>query len=301
MNSRLFGCLRCDHRKSISGDILMHGLSALAAVILATVTSTVAVAQSPASVLRSSWGGLYIGMSGGYTWAGNSTASTTGNDVVARGATCGGGFGGTCIPAASHSLDMAVFGAQIGYNWHLHERWVVGLEADFSLTGNTDQSRVDFSLAGNPSTFTHQQAIDFFGTVRGRLGYLIAPDLLVFGTGGLAYAQIEETASIITPAGANLTGGSFSFGVCPAGPCFSGNSTRMTTGWTAGGGFEYMLPSNRNVSVKTEYVYIGLDGNSVVVPTLFRTLSPASASSSFTSAFSDIELHIFRLGLNVRL
>lgn len=115
-----------------------------------------------------SWTGFYIGVNGGYS---------AGQDLR--------GFAG---------------GGQLGYNYRLNRRWVLGAEAD---------------LQYNP-----QPA--WWGTVRGRAGYLVTPDLLVYGTGGLAY-QISNTA-----------------------------------GWTAGGGIEYAI--NRNWSAKAEYLYVASGG-----------------------------------------
>jgi opacity protein-like surface antigen len=36
----------------------------------------------------------------------------------------------------------------------------------------------------------YQAKIDWFGTVRGRLGLLVSDQLLIYGTGGLAYGRV---------------------------------------------------------------------------------------------------------------
>ena len=117
----------------------------------------------------------------------------------------------------SSGQDLRGFtgGGQLGYNYQLNPNWVVGVEADMQ--------------------YSQQPA--WWGTVRGRAGYLVMPDLLVYGTGGLAY-QVSSPPL---------------------------NTHRNTVGWTAGGGIEKML--DRNWSIKAEYLYVapgsGQDANVV--------------------------------------
>jgi outer membrane immunogenic protein len=72
-----------------------------------------------------------------------------------------------------------------------------------------------------------------FGTVRGRAGLTVLPTLVLYGTGGFAYANVSRNGG--------------------------GYTTSMTqTGWTAGGGAEWMfLP---NWSAKAEYLYTDVSG-----------------------------------------
>ena len=39
--------------------------------------------------------------------------------------------------------------------------------------------------------------LDYFGTVRGRLGWLAYPSLLVYGTGGLAYGGVKSSLTLL--------------------------------------------------------------------------------------------------------
>jgi len=72
-------------------------------------------------------------------------------------------------------------GGQIGYNWQYSPLIVVGLEADFqgtlerdsnSLTGNlSGQETPPFSgIVTGSTVVNYQTKIDWFGTVRGRIG-----------------------------------------------------------------------------------------------------------------------------------
>jgi outer membrane immunogenic protein len=66
--------------------------------------------------------------------------------------------------------------------------------------------------------------------VRGRVGYLFIPTLLIYGTGGFAYGQVDA------------------FGL-----------SNTATGWTAGGGAEWLFAPNW--SAKIEYLYVSLYNN----------------------------------------
>jgi len=68
------------------------------------------------------------------------------------------------------------------------------------------------------------------GSVRPRLGYAMGP-LLFYGTGGLAYANL------------NLSN-------------FTVSNADLRLGWTAGAGIEYML--YRNLSLRLEYLHTNL-------------------------------------------
>ncbi|MDI4663363.1 porin family protein [Xanthobacter autotrophicus] len=90
------------------------------------------------------WTGFYIGANAGYGWG-----STVNSDP--------GGFIG---------------GVQAGYNFQFASPFVLGIEADFNLSG--------LSAGG--------YSLNYLGTVRGRLGWAF-DRFLVYSTGGLAYGQ----------------------------------------------------------------------------------------------------------------
>jgi outer membrane immunogenic protein len=133
--------------------------------------------------------------------------------------------------------------------------------------------------------------------VRGRLGFLPTDRLLIYGTGGFAYGRVEAN-SVLTLAVPNNAGNVFSFD-CSAGvafpTCFTGNSARIATGWTAGAGFEFAL--SQNVSLKGEYLYVNLGTNSHSLAAVrpFPGLLPASFIVS-----SKVDYSLARVGLNYR-
>jgi outer membrane immunogenic protein len=66
--------------------------------------------------------------------------------------------------------DGLVGGVQVGHNWQAG-KIVYGLEGDLSMSG------LDF--------------VDWFATFRGRLGYLITPNVLAYGTAGLGFVDFD--------------------------------------------------------------------------------------------------------------
>ncbi len=147
------------------------------------------------------WSGLYVGVNGGY---GANAAS-----VLPGGLDPAGGFGG----------------GQIGYNVQ-RGNIVFGLEADIQGADISDTVGRETSK------------MDWFGTVRGRVGYTVG-QALIYGTGGFAYGNVTYSN-----------------------PNVSLEETQ--TGWVAGGGVEYKI--NPSWSAKAEYQYLDLDASKASGP-----------------------------------
>jgi outer membrane immunogenic protein len=195
-------------------------------------------APPPAVAPAPLWTGWYIGVNvGGSFGTANETAS----------------FPPTIVPptsqfgSGSSDLDGVIGGAQIGYNWQTGN-WVLGVEADIqasseqastSLVGTGTISIPGVALLTSTGTLGITQKLDWFGTVRGRLGVTVGPNWLLYGTGGLAYGGVDTDTTLTV-------------GVLSAINNF--NTTRA--GWTAGGGIEGWF--GQNWSAKLEYLYIDL-------------------------------------------
>lgn len=100
------------------------------------------------------------------------------------------------------------------------------------------------------------------GTVRGRLGYLITPSLLTYGTGGLTYGGVYAN---VTPSAYSAYSLRYNGTLTPYGgslaTSFPGSQNSVLVGWNAGGGFEWMFMSNW--SVKAEAIYYNLGSENV--------------------------------------
>jgi outer membrane immunogenic protein len=221
------------------------------------------------------WTGLYVGLHAGYGWADADGSVTYTPSPAAFGPA------GVAPFSFSHDADGFMAGGQIGFNYQI-ANWVVGIEADLSW------SDINGGVALGPlttfpglvpivgSTYTSAYDMNWFGTVRGRLGFA-ANNLLIYVTGGLAYADIDYTTTAFFPATGNL---------------FVGTASSTEAGWTFGGGFEWGLAPNW--SVKAEYLYYDLGDTTVVG-------SATTAPPAFTTVSTiDNSGHIIRVGVNYR-
>src|SRR5262249_30237760 len=94
------------------------------------------------------------------------------------------------------------------------------------------------------------QKLDWFATVRGRLGAIVTPDTLMYLTGGLAVAEIKTASTVAGfSSGVDETG---TLAATPAGLGFYDHRTKA--GWTAGAGIETHLSGN--LTGKVEYLYL---------------------------------------------
>ncbi|CAN5308908.1 porin family protein [soil metagenome] len=248
----------------------------------------------------SNWSGWYAGLNVGGGWA-NTDVGYAPNDALMSFIFSTPNFFPLSTNGDRNRSSGALGGIQVGYNYQIAPRWVAGFEADFQGAG-IDGSGTTSYLFGQVST-SASQSIDYFGTVRARLGYLANDGLLIYATGGFAYAHLNNAASTVTStgfagglAGPNGVVYTFACGSINAAPdlCFSGTSNGITPGWTAGGGLEYAL--GQKWSVKGEYLFAQFKETvNVVAITAAPGSTPASYSANFTT-----NLNIVRIGLNYK-
>src|SRR3984957_12125955 len=142
------------------------------------------------------WTGFYVGGNLGYSWGRSSDTSTLTNATT-----------GAVLLTTSDKSDLngVVGGGQIGYNWQM-QNWVYGFEADIQGTGEKGTRNFTFSPAPIIGTnflptliipFALSQKIDWFGTVRGRVGILATPRVLLYVTGRLAYGEVDSNETIV--------------------------------------------------------------------------------------------------------
>jgi outer membrane immunogenic protein len=256
--------------------------------------------KAPPAAPAASWTGFYLGIEGGYGWA-NGNAAVSGNDPASQGILAGTSFpGGTPLPNPSWHNSGGFGGFEGGYNFQFDRRWVAGIEADISGSTISGTGSVTSLIQSTPftpvtQTVTTQQSIGWFSTIRPRIGFLATDQLLFYGTAGLAIAGVNESVSYATSTtGGSLVGG-FSFRCLFANaPCIHNAGTRTVAGWTAGAGVEYAI--DRTLSVKAEYLYVGLPATAVgaVAPVAIGLTTPAS----FNTSFSRPNFQVVKVGLN---
>jgi outer membrane immunogenic protein len=273
----------------------LKALAASALVALATISAASAAdlaRKAPiAPVEIWNWTGFYIGGNAGYSWGrGNSTVSyfntVTGLPIAPPPGS---------ITSAGYDMDGAIAGGQIGYNWQSNN-WVFGLEADAQWSDEKGRAAylcaatvvpaagvclpgLTFLPPGVTGTaLTLDQHLEWFGTVRGRVGVLATPRVLFYATGGLAYGSIKTTGAL---AGFNGNG---------VAVASIGSSSDVRFGWTVGAGIEGKL--DHNWSAKLEYLYMDFDtfraGTFTLVPL-------ATVGANVDTRFHD---HVLRVGVN---
>src|SRR5262245_17711864 len=201
------------------------------------------IPAAPALAPAITWSGFYVGGNVGYSW-GRSDVAIDETFTLPDG----------LLPVSGGHLKPKgiIGGLQAGYNWQFHRNGVLGLETDFQWSGqkdsasnSTDVSRPCgqtgcFNFVGYDGTLTRtfDSKITWLGTVRGRVGFAAdgIPNILFYGTGGLAYGSVETSSS------ASLSGLYFNnFIDCGVSGCsFTSNAgfseTKTRIGWTLGGG-----------------------------------------------------------------
>jgi outer membrane immunogenic protein len=225
------------------------------------------------------WSGFYAGIHAGYTFGERTNVDTTG----ILGGNIANVAAGARAPSVGVDRDGFIGGGQIGWNWQANSPWVWGLEADISYTDVNSTTNfvtiLPVALGGAPSPLNNSLSskMDYFGTVRGRVGY--AWDrTMVYATGGLAYGQVENSA--VFNNAANLAQ-------------FIGSTRDTKTGYTVGGGIEHAWMGNW--TVKAEYLYYDLGRNDVTVAIIPGVAGTGGYNSSFKN-----DGHIVRAGLNYK-
>jgi len=290
----------------ISAAASLLATSALAADLPARTYTKAPVYVEPVY----DWTGFYVGGNIGYSW-GRSNSTVSMSDPT----------GGTLLNSAigKFNMDGVIGGGQIGYNWQ-RDKWVFSLEADIqgsdqkggttgvcaggsatatTLAGLSSACAIGhlgdtapFNVAAFPVTDTLNQKLEWFGTVRGRIGPTITPTILAYVTGGLAYGQVNSSGTI---SGTNIVGpqGTNGSTLVPVAGAFSSSSTKV--GWTIGAGVEGVISGNW--TAKLEYLYIDLGSVSGSFATPLVAPSGGFLTSSYNSHITD---NILRVGVNYR-
>ncbi|WP_342105116.1 porin family protein [Methylobacterium sp. SI9] len=255
------------------------------------------------------WTGAYFGINAGYAFDASSRSNNSGFVQTAGSPAVLTGAGLVPYQALAPNGSVLLYnrnnregfsgGGQIGYNYQFTpgSGIVVGFEADAQY--------LDFG--GRPRYATNARAVnagflpvngtlntlDFFGTVRGRLGYAF-DRTLVYATGGFAYATGTDDGT------RNI-----------AFQNFAGRRDDFKTGYTVGGGAEFALPTDSflnffrssAVTFKVEGLYVSLDRNRTGLPLVgaaavngaYQPVYAVTGSSRNSNDFA-----VVRAGLNYK-
>jgi outer membrane immunogenic protein len=252
------------------------------------------VYKAPTMTALPSWTGYYFGLNGGYAWQDRPVALSMNDPAAINGISL---VGGLSIP---HEIDGGFAGFQAGYNWQFNQRWLAGLEADFQFGNINGQPSLPLitSAGGIPGRVNFTENVQWFGTLRGRFGFMPLDNVLLYGTGGLAYGRVDRRADFRTDLAIDALFATYSFSCSGGGNvCFAGNASQIQFGWTLGGGAEWALW--QNITFKTEYLYVNLGQGAVTMNALAMQFG-GLVSSSMTLDTGDTDFHVVRAGLNAR-
>src|SRR5258708_234015 len=169
----------------------------------------------------SDWTGFYVFGFGGYSWG-----QISPNHI-------------DLDPVPNPKPKAGVFGFGGGYNWQ-YGAWLGGVEVDYGFSDEKEHQR----FTGCSDVVTRAELscrvsvglnskIDALGSARLRVGYLFTPNLLAFGTAGLAWGRAKVDVNFDDE--------------------FSLISKTNLFGWVAGGGLEYKLFDH--VRIRGEYLH----------------------------------------------
>jgi|ERR1700733_10273463 outer membrane immunogenic protein len=252
---------------------LFFGACAAAALISAPALGADMALKAPPMPPEPTWTGWYIGINGGGAFNASDPfigSETNGGIPFVSGTWPGFGNFGNLTSSGGFG------GGQVGFNWQ-RGAFVYGAEVDFQGAGvrGTQSATLPYIVAPNTVTEGLSSNLDWFGSVRGRLGYAWN-NVLLYATGGFAFGGVRNTFSYADTFG------------------FTGfrNSSSTRGGYSAGAGIEYAFTPR--LSAKFEYQFIDL-GSSTIALTEFFAGAPTTFADSATAHFW---YNTFRLGLN---
>ncbi|HEX2134396.1 MAG TPA: outer membrane beta-barrel protein [Microvirga sp.] len=225
---------------------------AMAADLPSRRMAPIAPAPMVSAVPVFTWTGLYVGVNAGWGWG-------TDDDDDGLFDLNGG------LLDDDDDDGGFVGGGQIGYNMQFGS-FVVGVETDlqFADLGGDDRFVVVNGVTHNVGT----GGLDYFGTVRARLGFAF-DRALVYATGGFAYGGGDNNG-------------------CEVGNLIDCDDDDISGGWTLGGGIEFAVTNN--LTVKLEGLYVNLDrgGDDTILDT------------GVLNNGDDLEFGVVRAGVNFK-
>lgn len=234
------------------------GLIAIGALIAAPAMAAdmgMPVKAPPAPVAPAySWTGFYLGVEGGGGWN-NATGERTCYNPA------GVFFGPGCTPnAQGHVVSPSggLFGGTAGYNLQSGSI-VYGVETDIQWSDIKATSTVPIGLGAPAGTYTATDNLDWFGTARGRIGFLVTPQLLAYATGGVIYGNESLATTTVIFADGHI---------------YPATASTTRAGGVVGGGLEYAFAGNLSAKIEGLYYDMGTVNLAFTCPAGATTCSP---------------------------
>jgi outer membrane immunogenic protein len=181
------------------------------------------------------------------------------------------GFGGLSSTANVPTLELKdndrgfTIGGIGGYNWQCNGR-LLGIESDISYFNADAVPGYDAPCTLCNERLNFGSEINWYGTLRARVGLVGTENFLIFATGGLAYGGIDHSMTARGTVNANLL-----------------SSSDTQVGWTAGGGLEYLL--NDNWAFRADALYVDLGSEDHTFSTTSCGLGTCNLHASWDDSF----------------
>ena len=175
-------------------------------------------------------------------------------------------------------MHGGLVGAEAGYNWQANDSFVLGVEGDANWSGLSGSmvNGAPIPVVGGVYSIAQQFKTDFYGSLRGRLGFTPLDRLMIFGTGGAAFTHINYASAFTDTFNENE----------------NVSIKGIKTGWVVGAGVEYALASNW--STKIEYLRSQFAASSGAGTSLLTDGTIATVAHSTGS----LGINTVRIGLN---
>ena len=172
------------------------------------------------------WTGFYVGAYVDRSWLKSNSSAV--NNVT-----------GAPFPASGLNSTQWGGGVQLGFDYMLPSRIVLGVAADMSSGGTKTVTVSDPSgISANQTTVFDSE------TIRGRIGYA-ADNILFYATGGFAWSNAQFVRTQLTGTLNDATAGA------------DEAVNKGLLGWTGGGGIAYAFAQNWNVFAEYRYTSYG--------------------------------------------
>lgn len=206
-----------------------------------------------------SWTQVYVGAGFGFDFL---TGRTSADPI-------GGGPGLVFEGMQGADLGLSAF---VGADLQISQKVVVGVFADYDWSRQRTTLSTNWPLNGFGISAT-MPSLDRGWTIGGRAGFLVTPDILLYGLAGYSEMKVNNWSAAVNPVG---------------GPAvlLVDQPAETLRGYTVGAGAEYRLTNN--VSLRSEYRYVGLGRGTTVDPI---------NNGIWTSDFSQ---HLIRIGAAYR-
>jgi outer membrane immunogenic protein len=238
-----------------------QGIETMRLIVSALITATIGLVASQASAADLprkapvyvppapppiTWTGCYIGANVG--------------GVFARRSADFGSFGSL----DSDTNSGFAGGGQIGCDYQFAGGWVIGIRDMFDGSSLSRDRTFSFPGTTPPVAGTVHLKNSWFDTLTGRLGYSVTPAWLWYFQGGAAWAK--------NSADVNING----FQV--------GSADKTRTGWTVGGGVEWMFAPHWSAFLEGNYMDFGSTDRNIVTPATIPVCAAGCPFNTKTTA-----------------